>query len=122
VSWTAVTLGTALRQIFVTDESWAPEELQHEKLNIRARHRFREPLMILGDHLDGRDYIAADTFTLADIFCSADLTWAVGAVGEDISNAPHLEAWLKRCTSRECPRVEPRLCDFRSADAVQRLR
>lgn len=105
VAWMAVTLGAALRQIFVTDPSFAPAELQHPALNAHAKKRFGELLGILDEHLDGRDYVASSSFTLADAYCSAGLTWATGVVGFDLSSTPHLAAWLKRCTSREAARA-----------------
>lgn len=101
IAWMSVTLGSTLRQIFVTHENWAPPELQHTALNQFATKRLGELLHILDGHLADREYIAAPAFTLADAYCSAGLKWITGVVGFDTASTPHLAAWLERCTSRE---------------------
>jgi glutathione S-transferase len=101
VAWMAVSVGSTLRQIFMTAEKWAPPELQHRALNEQATKRLGELLVLLDGHLEGGEYIASTSFTLADVYCSAGLTWVAGVVGFDLDNTPQLADWLKRCTARE---------------------
>lgn len=101
VLWMAVTVGSSLRMIFSTDETWVGPELQHKTHNQRARQRFGELMHVLDGHLAGREYIASASFTLADVYCSASLAWATGVVGFDTDATPQLKAWLGRCLARE---------------------
>jgi glutathione S-transferase len=50
---------------------------------------------ILDAHLDGRDYVAADRLTMADISLCGYLFWD-DELGVDWADYPHLRAWLHR--------------------------
>jgi len=105
LTWMSVTVGSTLRQIFMTHEQWAPPELQHAALNKQATTRLGELLHILDGRLAGRDYIAASTFTLADAYCAAGLTWITDLVGFDIATTPNMAGWIKRCRAREAAKA-----------------
>lgn len=105
MAWTSVTLGSAIRQIFMTDEQMAPPELRHPALNEHARKNLTRLFGVLNQHLESREYIASSSFTLADAYCSAGLTWVCGVVGFDTQTTPHMAAWLKRCLARDAAKA-----------------
>jgi glutathione S-transferase len=99
VCWCAVTVGCALRRIFANTPTWSPETHSPAQLE-RAMEQFGDQMRVIDGHLDGRAYIAGDTFTLADCYASATLAWATRTVQFNIATTPHLAAWLDRCMSR----------------------
>lgn len=60
----------------------------------------QRPLRVLDAHLDGRDYLVSDEFSVADLNVASVLSWSrMGRV--DLGAYAHLEAWLERCLSRD---------------------
>ena len=65
-----------------------------------AAAKAKAPLMVLNDHLKGRQWLVGDNFSVADINASAVIGFA--KYGEvDISYAPNVVAWLDRCLARQ---------------------
>jgi GSH-dependent disulfide-bond oxidoreductase len=68
-----------------------------------AKNRYRDEtgrlLGVLNKRLKGREYVAGDFFSIADM---AIWPWASLWEGQeqDISDMPHLSAWLDRCYAR----------------------
>ena len=52
----------------------------------------------LSTHLDGRDYVAGDSFSAADVYLASSLGWALNF--GLISDAPVLAAYVARITER----------------------
>jgi glutathione S-transferase len=59
----------------------------------------RKPLGILNDALGGRNYLAGDSFTVADLNVASILAWAKMA-RLDLSAFPQLARWLDGCLAR----------------------
>jgi glutathione S-transferase len=66
-----------------------------------SRHRgvLKAPFAVLDEALDGRDYLVADRFTVADLNVAAVLSWCRPA-RLSLAQTPRLDAWLKRCLDR----------------------
>ena len=96
---------------------WAMLEVEHLLLNL-LEHRallaefardpsaiernellLKRPLSVLNDALAGRDYLAGNSFTVADLNVAGILTWAKMA-RLDMSAYPDLTRWLNVCLAR----------------------
>ena len=75
-----------------------PEQRDATKAD-EAAERFKKPLGVLEDALAGRDHLLGSAFTVADLNVASVMSWATLAK-LDLSPAPHVGAWLRRCTSR----------------------
>ncbi|MCR9177196.1 MAG: glutathione S-transferase family protein [Alphaproteobacteria bacterium] len=80
-----------------------PEERRVEAKAVEALAALERPFATLNSYLEGRDYLAADRFTVADLNVASILGWAKAA-GMDLAPYPNLKAWLSRCTSRPAAR------------------
>jgi glutathione S-transferase len=80
-----------------------PPERRDEESAIRAEKRLRVPLRVLEAHLDGRDYVAADRFTVADVNVASVLAWARPSRAL-IGEFPQVFGWLGRCLERPAQR------------------
>jgi glutathione S-transferase len=76
-----------------------PAEQRDAKKADDAAARFKTPLGVLNGALAGREYLAGNTFTVADLNVAAVLSWAPLG-GLDLERTPDAKAWLGRCTSR----------------------
>lgn len=59
----------------------------------------KKPLGVLNNALSGRDYLAGNSFTVADLNVAGILVWAKMA-RLDLSAYPELARWLNACLSR----------------------
>ena len=59
----------------------------------------KKPLGVLNNTLSGRDYLAGNSFTVADLNVAGILVWAKMA-RLDLSAYPELARWLNACLSR----------------------
>jgi len=105
IGWSAVTLGSTLRQLFNNDPDHAPEGFASEAQHAKAQQRLDELMEILDGHMSDRDYLTGESFTLADCYVAAAIAWSSRAAGFELENAPHLAEWLKRCMAREAAGV-----------------
>ena len=55
---------------------------------------------VLEGHLDGRDFLVGDAFSVADLNVASVLAWA-GPAGVDFAEHPNIAEWLGRCLGRE---------------------
>ena len=62
-----------------------------------------KPLTYLNAHLQGRDYLLGNAFTLADLNVASVMLWAPRAK-LDLSGKPNAKAWLDRCLARPAVR------------------
>jgi glutathione S-transferase len=76
-----------------------PEEQRDEAKAADAVERFEVPLAVLDGQLAGREYLAGDTFTVADLNVASVIGMAPMA-RIDLSGAANASAWLARCTAR----------------------
>ena len=93
---------------------WAATELEHlvlplalVKLGVSkdvagaqaGAERAKAPLKVLDGHLNGRQWIVGDRFSVADLNVASVI--ATGCYGGlDVSVYPNLAAWLDRCLAR----------------------
>lgn len=75
-----------------------PEERRKPELAQQADRRLAPVLQVLEQHLQNRDYIAGERFTVADICVASVLAWAQRA--DAMAACPRLAAWLGRCLAR----------------------
>ena len=64
-----------------------------------AAERAKAPLAVLDGALAGRQYLAGDAFTVADLDVASVGIWAK-MVRLDLSGVPRVQDWLGRCTAR----------------------
>ena len=64
----------------------------------------RQPFGVLDRAIEGRDYLAAGHFTVADLNVAAVLSWAKPARIR-LDEYAHLSAWLERCLERPARRL-----------------
>ena len=96
---------------------WAMLEIEHLLLNL-LEHRallaefsrdpsavernellLKKPLGVLNDALAGRDHLAGNSFSVADLNVAGILVWGKMA-RLDLSAYPHLTRWLNACLAR----------------------
>ena len=76
-----------------------PPERRKPELAVQAAHRLLPALRVLEQHLQDRDHIAGERFTVADICVASVLAW-VQRSGELNAQCPQVSAWLTRCLDR----------------------
>ncbi len=64
-----------------------------------AREAIERPLKVLDAHLDGRDWLFGDRFTVADLNVSAVMSLSK-FIGLEFSAYPHVQDWFDRCLAR----------------------
>ena len=64
-----------------------------------AAERFKTPLGVLNGELAGKAYLLGDAFTVADLNVASVISSAPLG-GLDLGPAPHVLAWVVRCTGR----------------------
>lgn len=96
---------------------WVMTEVEHSLLTVlmhkrvlpedkRDAHKvsrnegvLRQPFAILEGALEGREYLAGDRFTVADLNVAAVLSWCKPA-RYSLKELPNLNGWLNRCLDR----------------------
>jgi glutathione S-transferase len=74
-----------------------------------AAKRFETPLAVLDGALAGKQYLAGDAFSVADLNVASVVGWA-SLAQLDLGKAPNVQAWLKRCSARPAfARVQEKL-------------
>ena len=69
---------------------------ENEKKNAEAVKR---PLGALESHLAAHPWLVGSSFTVADLNVASVLSLATGAK-QEMTDYPHIQAWLKRCQNR----------------------
>ncbi|MDO8431674.1 MAG: glutathione S-transferase family protein [Candidatus Binatus sp.] len=88
-------LGTLLmHRIF-----FAPE-LRDENAAIAAAEALKAPFKVLDDHLQGREYILGNDFTIADLNVASILNLAM-LMSVGLASTPALRRWLEKCLARD---------------------
>ena len=76
-----------------------PEEKRVEPVAQDAQEKVLPRLAVLNQALEGKQFLLADRFTIADLNISAIVSWAKGA-RIDLSSLPALSTWLEACLAR----------------------
>jgi len=77
-----------------------PADQRDEKKAADAINAVKAPLAVLDAALKDHEYLLGNTFTIADLNVAAILTFGT-YVKFDHSATPAVDAWLKKCFSRE---------------------
>jgi glutathione S-transferase len=85
---------TALRH-----RTMLPEDERDEALAAAAEERLQKPLAVLNRALEGRDHLAGDEFTVADLNVAAVLSWARGG-RVSLDSYPDVARWYAACFAR----------------------
>jgi glutathione S-transferase len=75
----------------------APKDPEKVKANYELLKR---PFAVLNEHLQGRKFLIADRFTVADLNVAAVLSWAMPS-RLDLTPWPNMKSWLEGCLARE---------------------
>jgi glutathione S-transferase len=91
-----------------------PEHRRDPSYADKAEKRLMVPLRVLEAHLQDRQYLAGERFTVADINVASVVTW-IRPAAQLLASFPRVSAWLKRCLDRpaqmrvrEMARIDPR--------------
>ncbi|MCA9719120.1 MAG: glutathione S-transferase family protein [Myxococcales bacterium] len=95
--WFAVTLGGEVRRCFHSGD-YAPEAMRNAPQVAAGKKRYGELLEILDAHLEGRDFMLGERFSLVDCYGGASVWWSARALG--VEAPPRVAAWCSRCTGR----------------------
>jgi glutathione S-transferase len=76
-----------------------PESQRDPKKAAEAAESFKQPLGVLDGALAGRQYLAGNAFTVADLNVASLMSWA-SLAGLGLGDTRNVEGWLGRCTSR----------------------
>ena len=76
-----------------------PADQRDPKRADDAAERFKTPLGVLNGELAGKAYLLGDAFTVADLNVASVISSAPLG-GLDLGLAPHVLAWVVRCTGR----------------------
>ena len=77
--------------------NWAPEQARSEDVNRFFKGRSLGAMKVLDEHLAGREWIAADRATIADVACSGYLFYPREEFGwNDTERFENIEAWMDR--------------------------
>lgn len=76
-----------------------PAEQSDEDLATRAEKSLVKPWSVLERHLQSRQYIAGERFTVVDVNVASVLGWAQSSEAL-MARHPNVAAWLRRCMAR----------------------
>jgi glutathione S-transferase len=94
-----------------------PEHRRDASYADKAEKRLMVPLRVLEAHLQDRQYLAGDRFTVADINVASVVTW-IRPAAQLLAGFPCVSAWLKRCLDRP---AQQRVRDMARTDPRQHL-
>ncbi|SEM51550.1 glutathione S-transferase [Loktanella fryxellensis] len=75
--------------------NFLPEDKRNADVNAFLLMRLKSALKVMEVHLTGRDWLAGDALTVADIACCGYLFYTE-PFGFDRAEFPHVDAWLDR--------------------------
>jgi len=96
--WANVSLGATAGQYLLATSDRVPAERRNAAAGKAADEELRRLLGVLGEALEGRDWLVGDGFTLADLHLSGAVSW-IASLGFD-PKAYGLDRWLARCQDR----------------------
>jgi glutathione S-transferase len=96
--WSITEVETHLLTILV-NRALLPAEQRNEKAAQAAVEALKNPLKVLEETLQGREYLLGSTFTIADLNAAAVLSWAA-MLRLDLSATPAAQAWFQKCLGR----------------------
>lgn len=73
-----------------------------------AQHQqaLNRPLTVLNDHLESRDWLLGDRFTVADLNVASVMSW-MKLARFDLAAYPHVSSWLESCLGRPAKASPP---------------
>jgi len=81
-----------------------PDEARDSALAEKAEKGLQAPLAVLDAHLEGRDWMVGDAFTVADLNVASIMLWAkFGKL--DLSKFENVVRWLGACLSRPAAKL-----------------
>ena len=94
-------LGTPLSMIWQHTHPFTARFMQqHKEFGETNRPKLHEAMRFVDGHLDGREFLASDRFTMADIALLTIVDFA-GFIGVPLpDDMPHLKAWHDRVSAR----------------------
>ncbi len=98
-TWAYVTFSAAFKRLGFASSERVDAALHHKGQAEHARKELQELLGILDRHLDSRDYLLGEDFTLVDLIVGNAVTYAA-FVGVSMTGHEHVGAWLARFHER----------------------
>ena len=83
----------------VVQKFFVPEEKRNDKLIASSQKQLLRPLKTLDDHLNGRDWLISDGFSIADLNLSAVML-LLQMIDYDYSSFSEVTRWAGACYAR----------------------
>ena len=77
-----------------------PAEQRKPELAAQAEGALRKPLAVLNAHLESKDFMLDNRFTVVDINLACIINW-VRPAKDLLGSYPHITRWLAACLARE---------------------
>jgi glutathione S-transferase len=77
-----------------------PKELKSPAIAELARKALYDRLAVLERRLAGREWLAGNAFSIADIASAGWVNSLQANLGLSLADTPHVKAWVARCTER----------------------
>ena len=88
-----------LQMPIVVQKFFMPEEKRNEKIISSSQKQLLRPLKTLDDHLNGRDWLIGDAFSIADLNLSAVML-LLQMIEYDYSSFSEVSRWASACYER----------------------
>ena len=88
-----------LQMPVVVQKFFVPEEKRNDKLIASSQKQLLRPLKTLDDHLNGRDWLISDAFSIADLNLSAVML-LLQMIDYDYSSFSEVTRWASACYAR----------------------
>ncbi len=99
IVWTSVSLTDAVSRFTRNTMDWYPADQKNEKAGDAAKQDIFAHLKILDQHLDGKQFVLGNDYSLADTHLNAFTDW-LRHMKLDFTAYPNLNAWGARCAAR----------------------
>jgi len=100
MTWGTVTFSTNVFRYLLNTSERFPREAHNAAAAEAARKDVLANLAALEAHLEGRDYMVAERFTLVDLSIASFVPFMARSGVADLSGYPNIGRWTGHCTSR----------------------
>lgn len=98
-TWTYVSLGSAIKQLNLSQGERSPVELRNEAMAGHAQKQLHSYYTVLEQRLSKSKFLLGSEYSLADLVVASTVQYAV-FLGVSPEAHPHLSSWQKGCMAR----------------------
>ena len=89
-----------LQMQIIIQKYFTPDEKKNPKVVESAKRQLERPLKVLDAHLEGRDFLVGDAFSIADLNLASVLDLLIGMAQHDVSHHANVKRWVDACYAR----------------------